>query len=131
MKKLKAKATQMVAEIRRHPPVARPFDPTGYRLFEHLLAYVNGRGERPVIVINPVYPTVLAELQKYGTPLSTSSLHYLDSLRPRYEFVVVDCQDIHTWGGTDYDWTSPTHVNRANMRRMLRYIVAHSDGALN
>jgi hypothetical protein len=91
---------------------------------------MNARGERPVIVFNPVYPTVLAELGKYGSPLSTSSLDYLHSLQARYDFVVVDCQDIHKWGGTDYDWTNATHVDRANMRRMLRYIVTHSDGAL-
>ena len=48
----------------------------------------------------------------------------------RYDFVVVDCQDIHGWGGTDSDWTNDSHVNRANMRRMLRYIVTHSDHAL-
>ena len=41
-----------------------------------------------------------------------------------------DCEDIHKWGGTDSDWTNATHVNRANMRRMLRYVVAHSGGAL-
>ena len=121
----------MVAQIRQHPPVAPPFDPTRFQLFEHLLAYVNARGERPVIVFNPVYPTVFAELEKYGDPLSTNSLDYLHSLRPRYDFVVVDCQDIHKWGGTDYDWTNATHVDRANMRRMLRYIVTHSDGALS
>jgi hypothetical protein len=130
VQQVKAEAARIVAEIRQHPPVAPPFDPTRYRLFEHLLAYTNRRGERPVIVFNPVYPTVLAELDRYGSPLSTSSLSYLHGLRARYDFVVVDCQDIHTWGGTDYDWTNATHVDRANMRRMLRYIVAHSDGAL-
>jgi hypothetical protein len=130
VRKVKAEAAQMVAGIRQHPPVAQPLDPTRFGLLEHLLAYMNGRGERPVIVFNPVYPTVLAELEKYGAPLSTSSLQYLDSLRPHYDFVVVNCQDIHVWGGTDYDWTNPTHVDRANMRRMLRYIVTRSDGAL-
>jgi hypothetical protein len=45
--------------------------------------------------------------------------------------VVVDCQDIRKWGGTDYDWTNATHVDRANMRRLLEYIATHSDGALN
>jgi len=131
VRKVKAEAAQIVSQIGQHPPVAPPFDPARYRLFEHLLAYVNGRGERPVIVINPIYPTVLAELEKHGDPLSTASLNYLHSLQPRYDFVVVDCRDSHQWGGTDYDWTNPTHVNRANMRRMLRYIVAHSDGALH
>ena len=51
-------------------------------------------------------------------------------LRRRYRFVVVDCEDVHRWGGTDTDWDNATHVNRLNMRRMLRYVVAHSDGAL-
>jgi hypothetical protein len=128
--RVKAQAARIVVQLRQHPPAAPPFDPTRAQLFEHLLAYMNARGERPVIVFNPVYPTVLAELEKYGSPLSTSSLDYLDSLEARYDFVVVDCQDIHKWGGTDYDWTNATHVDRANMRRMLRYIVTHSDGAL-
>src|SRR5206468_2305034 len=84
VKKTKAQAAQIVVQIRQNPPVAPPFDPSRYQLFEHLLAYVNGRGERPVIVINPIYPTVLAELERYGDPLSTSSLDYLHSLEPRY-----------------------------------------------
>ena len=131
VEKVKAEAAQAVAQISRHPPVAPPPDPARFQLFEHVLAYMNARGERPVIVFNPVYPTVFAELEKYGSPLATSSLDYLHSLEPRYDFVVVDCQDIHKWGGTDYDWTNATHVDRANMRRMLRYIVTHSDGALH
>jgi hypothetical protein len=130
VRRVKAEAARSVAQIRLHPPVAPAIDPVRYRLFEQVLAYMNVHGARPVIVFNPVYPTVLAELERYGEPLFTSSLDYLKSLRPRYDFVVVDCQDIHTWGGTDYDWTNATHVNRTNMRRMLRYIVSHSDGAL-
>jgi hypothetical protein len=83
-----------------------------------------------VIVFNPLYPTVYAELRRYGDPVTTSSLSYLHSLRTRYDFVVVDCENIHTWGGTASDWSNASHVNRFNMRRMLRYIVAHSDGGL-
>jgi hypothetical protein len=128
--KVKAEAARTVAGIRRHPPTASPPDLARYQLFEHVLAYMNARGERPVIVFNPVYPTVFAELEKYGLPLATASVDYLHGLSSRYDFVVVDCQDIHKWGGTDYDWTNATHVNRANMRRMLRYVVAHSGGAL-
>ena len=130
-KKVRQKAAQIVAQIRQHPPVAPPPDPARFQLFEHLIAEMNALGTRPVIVLNPIYPTVLAELEKYGSPLSTSSLDYLRRLQSRYAFVVVDCQDSRKWGGTDYNWTNPTHVNRANMRRMLRYIVTHSDGALN
>ena len=129
-RRLKAEAAQIIVKIRQNPPVAPPPDPARFQLFEHLIAYMNALGARPVIVLNPIYPTVLAELEKYGSPLSTSSLDYLHGLRLRYDFVVVDCQDSRKWGGTDYDWSNPTHVNRANMRRMLKYIVAHSAGAL-
>jgi hypothetical protein len=131
VQKVKAEAAQGVAQLRRRPPRSPPFDPARVQLFEHLLAYMNGRGERPVIVFNPVYPTVLAELDRYGDPVATASLDYLHSLQPRYDFVVVDCQDIHKWGGTDYDWTNATHIDRANMRRMLGYIATHSDHALD
>jgi hypothetical protein len=129
-KKLRAEAARMVSRIEQHPPVAPTPDPARFQLFEHLIAYMNTLGARPVIVLNPIYPTVLAELEKYGNPLSTSSLAYLHGLQSRYDLVVVDCQDSRTWGGTDYDWTNPTHVNQANMRRMLKYIVTNSDGAL-
>jgi len=131
VQQVKAQAAQAVAQIQQHPPTAPPPDPARFQLFEHLLAYMNARGERPVIVINPVYPTILAELDKYRDPLATASLNYLANLHSRYDFVVVDCQDIHKWGGTDSDWTNDSHVDRANMHRMLRYIVAHADGALN
>ena len=127
---VRAAATRLVAQIRAHPPVATPPDVSQFRLFEHFLAYVNGLGSRPVIVLNPVYPTVLDELRKHGNPLATSSLAYLRGLQATYDLVVVDCEDSRAWGGTDYDWANPTHVGAANMRRMLRYIVAHSDGAL-
>jgi hypothetical protein len=91
---------------------------------------MNKRGEVPVIVLNPVYPTVLAQLDKYGYAGRRATLEKVAQLHKRFRFVFVNCQDIRTWGGNDYDWTNATHVNRSNMRLMLRYVVAHSDGAL-
>jgi hypothetical protein len=130
VRKVKAEAAAIVAHIRQHPPTTPHYGAKRFQLFEHLLAYVNGRGERPVIVFNPLYPTVYAELQRLGDPVMTSSLDYLHSLRGRYDFVVVNCENIHACGGNGADWANATHVNRFNMQRMLRYVVAHSDGAL-
>jgi hypothetical protein len=130
VQQVKAKAATIVAGIQQHPPVSPQPDPRRFRLFEHILAYMNSRGERPVIVFNPLYPTVYAALERFGDPVTKSSLDYLRSLRSRYDFVVVNCEDIHVWGGTDYDWKNATHVDQLNMRRMLRYVVAHSKGAL-
>ena len=94
------------AAIRRHAD----YDTKRFKLFEHLLAYLNARGERPVIVFNPLYPSVYAELERYGNPVAATSFAYLRSLRRRYDFAVVDCENIHTWGGTDSDWSNATHV---------------------
>ena len=73
---------------------------------------------------------MLAEHEKRGYPWRRATLEKVAQLHKRFRFVIVDCQDIRKWGGTARDWSNATHVNRANMRRMLRYIVAHSDGAL-
>ncbi|HKS78927.1 MAG TPA: hypothetical protein VJQ07_08685 [Gaiellaceae bacterium] len=127
---VEAKAASIVAGIQQHPPTAPDLDPKRFKLFEHLLAYMNSRGERPVIVFNPLYPTVYAALARYGDPVTTSSLDYLHSLRSRYRFVVVDCENIHAWGGNGYDWKNATHIDQFNMRRLLRYVVAHANGAL-
>ena len=127
---VKAEAAAIVASMQQHPPTTPSYEPKRFQLFEHLLGYMNGRGERPVIVFNPVYPTVYAARERYGNPVTTWSLDYLRRLQTRYDFVVVDCENIHTWGGTTTDWKNPGHVDQLNMRRMLRYVVAHSDGAL-
>jgi hypothetical protein len=106
-------------------------DPARYDYFERAIAFMNARGERPVIVLNPIHPTVLAALERKGFTALERSTAYLQRLRERgFDFVVVNCQDIRTWGGRAEDFTNPTHVNRNNMRRVLRYVVAHSEGAL-
>ena len=129
-RRVRAAAEAQAASIRRNPPVAPQADPARYRLFEQVITYMNAHGARPVIVLNPVYPTVLTELENHGMPLWNASLTYLHDLRSRLDFVVVDCRDIHVWKGSAADFVNPTHVDWRNMRRMLTYVVAHSDGAL-
>jgi hypothetical protein len=103
--------------------------PGRFFYFERALEFMNRRGEVPVIVLNPVYPTVLAELNKYGYAGRRATLEKVAELHKRFRFVFVDGQDIRRWGGNDYDWTNATHINRANMRRLLRFVVARSGGA--
>jgi anaerobic selenocysteine-containing dehydrogenase len=128
--RVKAEAAAIAANIRQKPPGLPDFASKRFRLFEHLLAYLNGRGERPVIVFNPLYPTVYAALERYDSSYLTGALDYLRSLRSTYNFVMVNCENVHACGGNDTDWQNATHVNRFNMQRMLRHIVAHSGSAL-
>ena len=105
-------------------------DPHRFAYLDRMLTFMNRRGEVPVIVLNPIYPSVLAALEKHGFPGRTATLDKLRQLKKRFHFVVVNCENSHRWGGDPRDWTNASHVNRANMRLELKYIVAHSDGAL-
>jgi hypothetical protein len=104
--------------------------PGRFFYFERALAFMNRRGEEPVIVLNPVYPSVLAALDRYGFAGRRATLEMVAKLHRRFRFVFVDAEDIRKWGGNSRDWTNATHINRGNMRTLLRYVVAHSDGAL-
>jgi hypothetical protein len=92
---------------------------------------MNERGSRPVIVLNPIHPAILDELERHGFPARTVARTYFRRLRARFDFVLVDCQDIRVWGGVARDFSNATHVNWRNMRRLLRYVVAHDEGALH
>jgi hypothetical protein len=105
-------------------------DPGRLVYLERMLDFMNRRGEVPVIVLNPIYPSVLAMLERSGFPGRRATLEKIAQLHSRFRFVLVDCEDIGRWGGTSSDWVNATHVGSANMRRELRYVVAHSDGAL-
>jgi hypothetical protein len=104
--------------------------PGRFAYLDRMLAFMNSRGEVPVIVLNPLYPSVLAAEEKLGFPAHRATMEKLAQLHKRFRFVVVNCEDIRKWHGTTYDWSNASHVSRPNMRRELRYIVAHSDGAL-
>jgi hypothetical protein len=121
----------LVAAVRAHPLRHANMNPAKFTYFERTIAYLNAHGSRPVIVLNPIRPEVLAVLRRQGLVKRRASLAYLRALHRRLRFVVVDAEDSRRWGGTSRDWTNATHVNRRNMRRLLRYIVAHSDGVLN
>jgi hypothetical protein len=98
--------------------------------FTKTLAFLNAHGATPVIVLNPVYPSIYQLLQKRHSQREAEALAELHKLQKRYRFVVVDGSDIRVWGGKARDFSNATHINRANMRRLLRYVVKHSHGAL-
>jgi hypothetical protein len=127
---LQNSVSHLVDAVRAHPPREANTNPERYRFFERTLAFMNAHGVRPVIVLNPIHPKVLAELRKHAFAQRRASLAYLQALHRRYDFVVVDGEDIARWGGSPQQFTNATHINRRNMRRLLRYVIAHSDGAL-
>ncbi len=129
--RLQNSVERLVQNIRARPPRAGRIVPRRYVYFERALALMNKQGSTPVIVLNPVHPTVLAEIRKHGHPDRKTALEYLRGLSTRFDFVFVDAEDIRLWGGSPDDFSNANHVNRRNMRRMLEYIVEHSQGALD
>ena len=133
---LRKAVAKLVAAVRAHHQTLAQArtdldQPHRFFYFERALEFMNKRGEVPVIVLNPVYPSVLAELEKYGYAGRRATLEKV--ARAAQALPVRRSSTRRTsarWGGTARDWSNATHVNRANMRRLLRYVVAHSDGAL-
>jgi hypothetical protein len=130
--RLERSVARHLAKLRRrgmleHPPPLR----RGI-WFERVLGFMNSQGARPVLVLNAMHPAVLRERERlgYGTR-KQATLRYLRSLEARYDFVVVDGQDISDWGGSRHEFLDSNHLTRTNMRRMLAYVVEHSDGALD
>jgi len=127
---LKKAVAEKLAAV-KHQGLSLPrFTSSNLAYFERALAYMNAHGATPVIVLNPEYPSVYRLLEKRHSLRHAQALAELHKLQQRYRFVVVDGSDIRVWGGKARDFNNATHINRRNMRRLLRYVVAHSDGAL-
>ena len=105
-------------------------DPRRFPAPRRLLTSRHRPGDVPVIVLTPIDPTVLAAQKRNGFPAQRATMEKVAELKRHFRFVLVNCEDSSKWGGTRYDWSNASHVNRANMRRELRYIVAQSQGVL-
>jgi hypothetical protein len=119
-----------IASVRAAAKKPSHIEPKSTTFFRELLGFANAQGAKPVIVLNPVYPAVLAARKKYGFPELKAAKTYLAWLRKRYHFVFINAEDIRTWGGKASDFTNIDHIDRTNMDRLLGYVVRHSEGAL-
>jgi hypothetical protein len=127
---LKLAVKQHLADIRRQPPTLPPYTKKQFLYFDQALAWMNAHRATPVIVLNPIYPSVYRLMHERHYRREQQALAELHRLQKRFHFVVVDCSDIRRWHGKAKWFNNATHVNGQNMRLMLRYIVKHSHGAL-
>ena len=126
-------AAELPGALARIPADAKKtysIDPAKTRYFQKLLAFANAQGATPVVVLNPIYPTILSAREKYGFPQLAAAKVYLTWLHDRYKFISLNCEHIGTWGGTADDFSNIDHIDRYNMARLLKYVVAHSGNAL-
>ena len=110
--------------------IPRHINPASTTYFQKLLRFINAQGATPVIVLNPVYPTILSERLRYGFPELKAAKTYIAWLQKRYRFIFLNCEDIRTWGGAKSNFWNKDHIDRPGMARMLEYVVSHSNGVL-
>ena len=105
------------------------YEPVGFSAFTGSYDYV-GWQNNFVIIVNKDNPLAKITLQQLDGIFGSARDGGWVGTTWHPELSRGPEQDIRKWGGSEYDWSNATHVNRANMRRMLRYIVAQSGGAL-
>lgn len=116
--------------------LSRPRNPTfasywnSLSRFRQILAWMNAHGSTPVLVMDPVQPTILAAYDKWGFPRRQRGLKALALLHHQYRFVVVDTTEISSFGGSPTDFTDARHVDERNMQRLLRHVVAKERAVL-
>ncbi|NLE21665.1 MAG: hypothetical protein GX624_02615 [Actinobacteria bacterium] len=98
--------------------------------FERTLELFNRHDVEPVLVIMPYHPTALAAFRAAGWGAKEAELKsYLESLRGRYRFRLLDYTDIRSFHGLEEAFYDGAHVTAANARRILARAVADAPDA--
>jgi len=92
--------------------------------FTRTLRLLNKNHIKPVIVIMPYHPRVLKAFMDAGWGAKQRWLRtYLGKLQKHYDFRVLNCLDIRTFGGRPDGFYDGAHLTADNSRRLIRYIV--------
>jgi hypothetical protein len=98
------------------------------QFMERAIAQMNRWGATPVIVLTPIHP----KLRKVVGPMGWTARHrdlvaYLHGLQGRLHFQMLDLSDPTVFGGSLKGFYDPVHMRIPNVRRMLDYVVAHTN----
>lgn len=92
--------------------------------FERTLRLYNLHGVEPVLVIMPYHPAALAAFRAAGWGAKEDAFKaYLEGLRGKYRFHLVDYTDIAAFGGAEDGFYDGAHVTAQNARRILVQVV--------
>ena len=97
--------------------------------FERSIRLLNAYHIKPVIVIMPYQPRALSTFLSVGWGYKEQWLRgYLAWLSGHLRLKVLDCLDISTFGGSPRGFYDGAHLDIANSRLLMRYIVRHARG---
>jgi hypothetical protein len=109
----------------------RRLDPAQKRFFERTLARMNTSGHAPVIVLTPIHPEMRRTLARVGwEERRRQVLAYLEELRPRYRFTLLDFTSLDSFGGSPELFYDGLHLTLPNVHRLLDAVVARERRAL-
>ena len=98
--------------------------------FEKTLRLFNLHGVAPVLVVMPYHPDALTTFRAVGWQDKLDALNaYLQSLRGRYAFHLLDYTEIASFGGSADGFYDGAHAKRENVRRIVRQVIADVPGA--
>ncbi len=84
---------------------------------------------KPLIVIMPYQPRALNAFMSVGWGVKQRWLKsYLTRLSGHLDFKMLDCLSIKTFGGTASGFYDGAHLDAANSRRLIRYLIKHAPG---
>ena len=100
--------------------------------FERTLQLFNLHDVEPVLVIMPYHPTALAAFRAAGWDAKEDAFKaYLESLRGRYRFHLLDYTDLASFHGDAGAFYDGAHVTASNARRILAQAVKDAPASVS
>ncbi len=104
-------------------------DPDAQSYVERTLRFMNRRGATPVIVLTPINPKLLAEVEPLGwRERHGQVLACLEALQAEYDFVLVDITDPARFGADPIEYHDGVHLTSANTRRAIDHVLERTGG---
>ena len=101
-----------------------PHDTRAMAYFTRTLRLLNTNHIKPLIVIMPYQPRALSAFMSVGCGVKQRWLRsYLSKLHDSYDFTVLDCLKISTFGGNSNGFYDGAHLTAENSRRLIRYCI--------
>lgn len=98
--------------------------------FEQTCSLLSELGTTQTVVLTPMHPKLLAAVRKAGwNARHREVMTYLRRQQAAYGFTLLDFSELSTIGGDPHAFYDGFHFRRANARRLVDAVVAHSPQA--
>jgi hypothetical protein len=118
--------------FRKNGPGSPTIEARPRAYFEKTLMRMNELGARPVLVLMPVHPTVLAKIGPAGFWQSQRALlDYLKPLKTSYRFTLVDFTNVASFDGDPDQFYDGYHPKTENTRRIVDEVLRRHPDAFD